>query len=316
MLQSPRVRIPGVLLLALAAGCLAAPAALRADPNDPVALVSGEKITEAQVIAELKSRWGFQVREELIRALVVEQEAKKKGITVSDAEVDTAYKQSELAINDQGRNNGQTFTDWLLGQELTIPSYRRSLRMRLLLEKMVKGDPDVQVTDDEVRKYYDANKAPLPEAVEVAFIAVGTKEEADQMRADILANKTTWDQAAHDKNLDPWGRDSSPEHPAGYLNFIQKGDQPIQKAAFALAKDGDISAPFQVPERGWQLVKRISYQAAGVPAFESVQKNLHDLLASQKLQAAAKQRLQSLLDINKGDIQRFGDLKEPVPPQQ
>jgi foldase protein PrsA len=301
-------------VLALAAGLAAAPAALRADPNDPVALVSGEKITEAQVVAELMSRWGYQVREELIRSLVVEQEAKKKGVMVTDAEIDTAYKQSELAINDQGRNTGHDFTDWLQQQSLTVATYRRTLRMRLLLEKMVKGDPDVAVTDEEVHKYYDANKTPLAEGVEVAFIAVGTKEEADQIRADILANKTTWDQAAHDKNLDPWGRDSSPDHPAGYLGQIQKGEEPIQKAAFALAKDGDISEPFQVlqPQPSWQLVKRISYQPAGVPAFETVQKSIHDMLVAQKLGAAVQQRLQALLEYNKGDIQRLGDIKEPL----
>jgi foldase protein PrsA len=315
MLQSLRVRIPWTLLLALAAGCLAAPAALRADPNDVVALVNGEKITEAQVAAELKARWGYQVREQLISAMVVDQEAKKEAITVSEAEIDDVFNQSKQEIDAQGRTNGQTFTDWLLQQEHTIASYRRTLRIRLELEKMVKGLPEVQVSDEEVKDFYNKHLADLTreEAVEIAFIAVGTKDEADQLRADILANKTTWDQAAKDKNLDPWGRDVSPDHPGGYFGFIKKGDQAIQKTAFALAKDGDISAPFEEPGKGWLLVKRLSYQTAGVPPFETVQKGLHDQLAAQKLQAAEQKRLQSLLELAQGNIQRLGDIKEPVP---
>jgi parvulin-like peptidyl-prolyl isomerase len=302
-------------MLALAAGWLAAPAALRADPTDPVALVNGEKVTEGQVIAELKARWGYQAREQLIAALVVEQAAKAKGVTVSEAEIDTAFAQAQQAINDQGRNSGQTFTDWLLAQEQTIPTYRRSLRLKLLLEKMVKADPNVQVSNDEVKNYYDMHKADLTreEAVEIAFIAVGTKQEADQLHADLLANKTTWDQAAKDKNLDPWGRDSSPDHPGGYFGFIKNGDQPIQKAAFGLTKDGDLSAPFEEPDKGWLLVKRISYQTAGVPTFEVVQKGIHEQLAAQKLQAAAQKQMQALLVVAQGNIQRLGDIKEPVP---
>jgi foldase protein PrsA len=293
-------------MLALATGWLAPPAAVHADPADAVALVNGEKITEAQVTAELKARWGYQVREQLISALVVAQEAKKKNITVTEAEVDAAYAKSKKEIESRGRATGQSFTDWLLANEYTIPSFRNFLRVRLLLEKLVA--PGLTVTDDDVSKYYEANQVQLTreKAVEIAFIAVKTKDEADKLHAKLAADPTAWDKAAKESNLDPYGRDNG-----GYFGFLREGDKAIQKAAFGLAKDGDISAAFEEPGQGWLLVKRLSYQEPGVPPLKSVEKDLHDQLLAQKTQAAAQQHLQALLVL--ADIKRLGDIQEPVP---
>lgn len=261
---------------------------------------------ESTLIAELKSRWGYQVREQLITALVVEQEAKRRGLTATEAEIDAALKEAKQDIEAQGRATGQTFPEWLLANEYTLSSYRSFLRVRLLLEKMVA--PDIKVTDDDVAKYYEINKQSLAreEAMEVAFIAIATKEEADKLRQDLVLNKLDWNQAAKDHNLDPYGKNNG-----GYFGFIRKGEQALQKAAFALTKDGDMSQPFLEEGRGWIIVKRLSYQAPGVPKFEEVEKDIRESLTSALTQRAAQRRLESLLDMAKGSIQRLGDIFEP-----
>jgi foldase protein PrsA len=276
----------------------------RADAGDTVAVVNGEKITEGQVVAELKARWGYEVREQLISALVVEQEAKKKGLVVTPDEVEAAYQQTKQDVTNRGRTTGQTFEDWLAQNEYTQASYRQFLRIRLLLEKMVK--PDIKVTDDDVAKYYEQNKQALTreEAVEVAFIAVGTHEQADKLRADIVAGKITWEKAAKDFNLDPYGRDNG-----GYFGFIRNGDTNLQKAAFSLPRDNDISQPFEEKDRGWLIVKRLSHQAAGIPPYEQVEKQIRDQMIAALTQRAAQKRLQALLEL--AVISRQGDLKPP-----
>lgn len=307
MSQSSSCKVRGLVLLMLAACVLMPLLSAQADPADTVAVVNGEKITEAQVVAELKARYGYAIREELITALVVEQEAKKKGITVTPAEVEAAYQQTEKEVTARARLTGQTFTDWLIQNEYTPASYRQSLRIRLLLEKMVK--PDIKITDADVAKYYEQNKQSLAreEAVEIAFIAVGSKEQADQLRADIVAGKITWDKAAKEFNLDPYGRDNG-----GYFGFIRNGDAGLQKAAFSLPRDNDISQPFEEKDRGWLIVKRISHQAAGIPPFEEVEKTIREQMTTAAVQRAAQKRLGALLEI--AVITRQGDLKPPVQP--
>ncbi len=305
MSQSSSCKGRGMNLLALAACVLMPLVPAGADPADTVALVNGEKITEAQVVAELKARYGYAVREELITALVVEQEAKKKGITVTPAEVEAAYQQTEKEVMARARLTGQTFNDWLIQNEYTPASYRQSLRIRLLLEKMVK--PDIKITDADVAKSYEQNKQALAreEAVEIAFIAVATKEQAEQLRADLLAGKITWDDAAKQYNLDPYGQNNG-----GYFGFIRNGDAGLQKAAFSLPRNNDISQPFEEKERGWLIVKRLSHQAAGIPPFEEVEKTIREQMTLAAIQRAAQKRLAALLEM--AVISRQGDIKPPV----
>ncbi len=304
MLQFLRTNLRWTILLALAAGLLIPSAPVRAD--EVVAIVNGEKIMESTVIAELKTRWGYQVREQLITALVVDQEAERKGLTVSEAEIDAALNQTKADIESRQRSTGQSFSSWLLQNQYTLASYRNFLRVRLLLEKMVK--PDVKVTDEDVIRYYELSKQDLAreEAVEVAFIGVNTKEEADKIRQDLVLGKIKWEEAAKQYNLDPYGRDN-----AGYFGFIRKGDQNLQKAAFALTKDGDLSQPFEETQHGWIIVKRLSYQASGVPKFEEIEKDIRESLTIAATQRRAQKRLESLLELAGDSIQRLGDITEP-----
>ena len=305
MLQSLRTNLRWTILPALAAVLLLRPVATRAD--EAVAIVNGEKIMESVVIAELKARWGFAVREQLITAAIVNQEAKKKGITVTEAEVDTALKTTKSDIESRYRATGQSFTEWLIANQYTLVSYRSFLRTRLLLEKMVK--PEVKVTDDDVSKYYEATKNDLmrEEAIEVAFIGMATKEEADKVRLDLIQGKLTWEEAAKQHNLDPYGRDNG-----GYFGFIRKGDQKLQVAAFALTRDGDLSQPFEDAPHGWIIVKRLSYQPPGMPKFEEIKDDIRESLTIAVTQRLAEQLLESLLIVNKGTIQRLGDIVAPV----
>ncbi|HEY3397040.1 MAG TPA: SurA N-terminal domain-containing protein [Armatimonadota bacterium] len=297
--------LTSTLFLAVALGVAPRPA--QADPTDVVATVNGDKVTEAQLAAALRDRYGFVVREQLIESLVIEQEAKKKNLTVTEAEIDDAFAKSKAQVEARLRQSGQTWEMWLASQDLTVTALRRRLREQILLEKMVK--PSVTVTDDDVSKYYAANRQSfaLEEAMEVGFIALATKEDADKLRASLVGGTVTWDKAAKDSNLDPYGRENG-----GYLGMIVKGDQPLQKVAFQLAADGDISQPFEeksMEPNSWILVKRISYQAAGTPPFEKVQDKIREMMTSARVAAAAQARLKALLEV--ADVKRLGDFKQP-----
>lgn len=293
------------LTIIFGAGLLSLSAVGAQAQSDVVAIVNGEKITEAQLVAELKARFGYQVREQLIQQLVVELEAKKRGLTCTEAEIDDAYARTKRQIDNRARMSGKTFEMWLLEQSLTISAFRQRLRQQILLEKMVK--PKVNITDQDVSKYYETNKQNLAreEAMDVSFIAVSTKEEAEKLRADIVAGKITWDKAAKDFNLDPYGRDNG-----GYLGPVGKGDKELQKVAFTLTKDGEISAVFQEPGMGWLIVRRNSYQAPGIPPFEQVEDDIREMLTVTRTAAEAQKQLEALMTL--AEIKKLGDIRPPV----
>jgi foldase protein PrsA len=280
----------GLLLAAALLGGPGLARPVRAD-DTVIADVNGEKITQTELLAELQSRFGYQVREVLIIGTVVDQEAKKKGLTVTDAEIDAAAEKDKADVASQG--NGMTFEQWLLQQDLTVAAYRGRLRNDLLLQKIVAPS----ITDDMVKQAYETLK-PLEEALKLSYISVATQEEAQKLRDDLVAGKLTWDQAAAKYNLDPHGQVHGTEYP-----FIAKTN--INDAILqALQKDGDITAPL-VYQGQWNLVRRDAYRPAGKPPFEQVQAELRQQL----VENAARGRLGSLMDV--ADIKRFGDFKKP-----
>lgn len=290
------VLIVAVAMLVWLVGAWSAPA------DEVVATVNGEQITEGDLIAELEERYGYQVREHLIVRLMVEQAAQKKNVTCSEEEIDEAFQKIEQRINDQARNP-EAFPDWLRQQNLTAATLRSRLRMQILLEKMVK--PEVVVTEEDVNKWYEQNAPQLnqPEAMKVSFIVVNTQEEAESIRQQILAGEITWEEAAKQYNLDPYGRENG-----GLLGYVPRGEQKLQQMAFELREDGEISQPFQ-DEMGWHLVRREAYRPGGIPPFEEVEDDLREMLTASRLTTAAQIRLQSLMDV--ADIKRFGEFTQP-----
>lgn len=271
--------------------------------DEIVATVNGEEITEAELIAELEQRYGYPVRESLIEKLIVEQGAANKNLTCTEDEIDEAFEKAQEQINERARQTRESFEMWLVRQHLTRAALRDRLRMQILLEKMVK--PEVVVTEEDVNKWYEQNAAQLEqsEAMKVSFIVFKTQEEAESAKGQIAADEITWEEAAKQYNLDPYGRENG-----GLLGYVPRGEKKFQQVAFELHEDGDISEPFQ-DEMGWHLIRREEYRPSGIPRFEEVEDDIRQMLTASRLATAAQTRLQSLTDL--ADIKRFGEFTQP-----
>ena len=268
-----------------------------------VATVDGDKITEAQLQAAMRERYGTAMRETMIGQLMVEQAAQKRNVVVTDQDVAQLFTTNQTQIDEQLKPQGGDFAAWLLRQGHSEASYRRQLRMQLLLEKMVASQ--VRVTDADVADFYEKNREQLtpPEGMQVSQISVATKEEADRIRADLVATTITWNDAAKQYNLDPYGRDNG-----GLLGVIAKGSQPAQVTAFSLQQDGEISQPYQ-DQMGWHLMRREAYQASVCPPLDQIQEQLRQRMTREETRYQAQQMLEALLKI--ADIKRLGDLPAP-----
>jgi foldase protein PrsA len=127
------------LILAGLAGAIAgAPATQGAPADGPVmATVNGEAITQDELVQRLLRYHGKSALDAMINRSVVTQEAKRQGVSVTDAEVG---QRVGLIKNQLGGAEG--YNRWLTQSGLAEAQHREQVRATLLTEKIVqKTDP-------------------------------------------------------------------------------------------------------------------------------------------------------------------------------
>ncbi len=275
--------------------------------EEPAAKVNGEVITESQLVQELMSRHGYAVLETMIEALAIRQEAAERGLSVTTEEVEARYQEAKKSIISSASSpqltGNQVFALWLTQRNLNPQTFREQLELRLLLEKMVKDD--VKVTEQEVAQYYESHRKQLerPEAVRVSHITVTTKEEAEKIRQEIVEGKITFEKAAQEYSIDPYGRDNGGLLPwMGRGKLPNKAWEPVREQAFKLKSDGEISPVFQTP-MGWDILRREAYQKGGTPPFEEIQEELTNQLYQVRLAQAVQEMRTAIMKTAK--IERF-----------
>lgn len=129
-----------IVLVASAIGC-----------SKTVATVNGEKITQAELNQRLMQQAGKEVLDQLITEKLILQEAKKKGIKISEKEIDKKIEEFKKQFPDE-----KTFRAQLKANNMTLNFLREQIKLQLIVEKILKDK--VKVPEEEVKKYYEENK--------------------------------------------------------------------------------------------------------------------------------------------------------------
>jgi foldase protein PrsA len=139
-----------------------------------VATVNGAPITQAEFLRAAGQQ--DQALQSLIDEKLIQQEAKKQKVTVSDSEVD-----SEIGTIKQQLGTQQDFNAALQRANLTEPQLRDQIRTQKLAQKM--GANGVTVSDDDAQTYYNQNKA--------QFGNQTFDQSKDQIKTQLLQQKQT-----------------------------------------------------------------------------------------------------------------------------
>ena len=297
----PSTRYANTVLLTGLIALLACSVALAEEK--PAAKVNGAVITEPQLVQELMSRHGYAVLETMIEALAIRQQAAERGISVTAEEVEARYQEERRKIVSSVReprlSASQIFAMWLAQRNLNRETFRQQVELKLLLEKMVEDE--VEVTGQEVAQFYESNQKQLeqPEMVQVSHITVTTKEEAEKIRQQIMDGEITFEKAAQEHSIDPYGRENGGLlPPMGRGELSNKAWEPVRTQAFKLKADGEISHVFQTHE-GWDILRREAYQKGGTPPFEEIQEELTNHLYQGRLEQAVEKRRMAILEMAK-----------------
>ncbi|HZG75014.1 MAG TPA: peptidylprolyl isomerase [Paenibacillus sp.] len=240
--------------------------------EEAVATVDEDKITANDLYQLMLKQVGPQAVDQLIVERLLDKEAAKQNVSVTDADYDKEIGK----IKEQNGWDDATFNEQLKGAGFTLDELKEQMKPQIVLTKLV--EPQIQVTDEELQTYYEENKAQYetPEQVKASHILVETKAEADDLLAQIKGGADFAELAkAHSK-------DGSAAQ-GGDLGFFGKGQMvaPFEEAAFAL-EIGEVSEVVE-SEFGFHIIKLTDKKAAATATFEEKKEEIRETVFQQKL---------------------------------
>jgi len=149
------VKIPKKVYLYVLILVLVATAGYFARKTFFVALVNGQLINRFTVVKDLEKQGGKKVLETIVLKTLINQEAKKRKVTVTQDEVDKELLKIESNVTSQGAT-----LDALLAQQgMTKSDLVGEIKLQLLVTKMV--EKNVTVSDKEIDEYLASQEAQL-----------------------------------------------------------------------------------------------------------------------------------------------------------
>ena len=240
--------------------------------SEAVATVNGVTITKDHLYDALIASGGDQTLSKLIDSELVDQEAEKAGVEVTEADIE-----EELSYVKSGFSSEEEFLQALSAYGMTLDSLKADMKSQVQLRKLL--EPQVSVTDEDIQTYYDENLDSLkePEQVKASHILVATKEEADAVLAE-LNGGADFAAVAKEKSLD-----TATAENGGELDFIAKGEmeEAFETAAFAL-EIGKLSSVVETSS-GFHVIKISERKAEYTPTLDEKKDELAEQLKSDKI---------------------------------
>jgi peptidyl-prolyl cis-trans isomerase C len=297
------------------------PNPLAADPSAVVVRVNGEDITRGEIIElmnmamqQLQGRVNpqqmqglqGQMYEDMKNRLITE-----KLINAAVAEANVAVDEAEVAktieqIKSQPLPEGMTFESALAAQGTTLEELTANIKEQMATRDFLQSKTEgvAEVTAEEVKEFYDSNPDQFkkPEGVAASHILIKTdtatndvmkaelKAQLEAIRADIIAEKITFEDAAQTNSACP----SSAQ--GGSLGTFGKGQMvpEFEVAAFTqeIGEVGDVVET----QFGYHIIKVTERSEEGTIAFEEASEQIKAYLDGQKKQQAVADYIKSLRD--------------------
>ncbi|MCM3586202.1 peptidylprolyl isomerase [Mesobacillus maritimus] len=242
--------------------------------KEVVATVGEVEITETEFYDYLVSLYGRNALSTLIDNKLIEIEADKEDIKIESEKIEEEYQVyaetygGEEALQSVLNQSGMTKQDL----ETEIETY-------LKLEELLK--PRIEITDEELKTYFDENKESFnqEEEVQASHILVEDEETAKKV-ADKLADGEDFAEMAKE-----YSTDTASAENGGDLGFFAKGTmvEAFEEKAFAM-KVGTISEPVET-EHGFHIIKVTDKKEAKEAVFEDHKDEVYEIIMNEKIQS-------------------------------
>jgi foldase protein PrsA len=260
-----------------------------------VAIVNNQKITKQDLYSLLVDAYGEDALDVLIRRTLIFQEAEKKGVSITDSEINQRleivvdaeinalmrqYRIKEIA--DLEKELAKVGTNVELLRDKLLKKMRKQAEIELLAEKvMIKT---ITITEEELHDVYEQEYG---EKIEASQIVLKTRSDAD----DVLKKlKSGADFGTIAKNL---SIDRVTALKSGKMQpFSPKDSLGVQIAHLKIGEISDIIKT----DYGYHIIKITGRKPAGNKDFKSVRGELEKIAKAQRYRERLKPWLISLIE--------------------
>ncbi len=279
-----------------------------------VARVNDEVITWRELAEECLARKGVEVLEKMIMRKLVEQEAKRRGIVVTAQEVDREITRQAARVN----MDREQFLK-AIQRERGIPPdrYARDIVWTGLVLKKIAA-PHVQVTEEDIQRAYQAHYG---EKVKCRWIVLDNLRTAQRVWEELrrLAKNQDGPPVVHpgdfERMVRQWSTDAASRSLGGEIQPITHNLAPpfdkIERAAFSLSRDGEISSIIQIADDAYVILMREGIVPAQDVPLEKVRKQLEEEVYEAKMRDMVMRIMQEIQDRARIENLLTGDIKLP-----
>lgn len=243
------------------------------DDSRTVATVDDKVITEAELNHLLQGQYGPSTLDALITNKIVELEAEKSDITLTDEEIEEEYNAYADAYGGE-----DALLTAIKSYNLTKEDIVKDVEIYLLTLKVMEDY--IGITDEDVKTYFEENKESFatPEQVEASHILVKDEATAKEVINKLNAGE---DFAALAKE---YSTDKSNAENGGALGFFKRGEMvsEFEDAAFAM-NVGDVSKEPVKTEFGYHIIKVTDKTEAKEADFETSKEEARKMLVEERV---------------------------------
>lgn len=243
------------------------------DDSRTVATVNDEVITEGELNHLLQSQYGPSILDALITNKIVELEAEKLGITLTDEEIEEEYNSYAESYGGE-----EALLEAFKSYNLTKDDIIKDIEIYLLTLKVMEDY--IGITDEDVKTYFEENKDSFatPEQVEASHILVEDEATAKEVIEKLNAGE---DFATLAKE---YSTDTSNAEKGGELGYFGRGEMvaEFEDAAFAM-NVGDVSKEPVETEFGYHIIKVTDKKEAKEADFETSKEQARDMLVEERV---------------------------------
>lgn len=264
-----------------------------------------------EVQPALRERLKDNIVRRLVDAEIIKQQTQKLAVEITAQE-----KEEKWAEHKKRYGTDEAFRAFLERAGTTAEDVQEQFISNLLREKVfAKVSESVTVTPQEVKEYYEQNKARYdePEQVQASHILIkvqpnGTPEEKGQKkkRAEEALKKVKTKGADFAKIAKEYGEDPTRDR-GGDLGYFTRGRmvKPFEDAVWGM-KTNQISNIIET-QFGFHVIKKIDHKKARQKPFKEVTEQIERSLVARKRNQVIRDALQKWKDEAKIELFVKGD---------
>jgi len=231
----------------------------------PVAVVNGQRIPEKEFVNKLKHVAGQQMLQQMIDRKIIGDAFEKAGLVLSEEDIAASIQEMQSRAP-----SPEAFQEYLTARGVTMEDLREDLQLQMKLQML--ATKDVQVTEQQLKKFYEEHKDRYnkPLRVKMSEIVTPGKQQAEQALAALKEEGVSFADVARQFSVSPATSKYGGQRPVTPIDQIF----PMElREAVREAKAGELIGPIET-QQGWYVLQIDERLPAEQATFESAKEQV------------------------------------------